>query len=54
MKLGKISSFSEGGDYPFYEKSYMMDAVRSASAPATLPKGENTVSVDVTITYEIR
>lgn len=56
VKLGKISSFSEGGNYyPMYGKAEMMDAsVSSAPAPAVIPKGENTISSDVTITYEIR
>lgn len=56
VTLGKISSFSEGGNYyPMYGKAEMMaGSVSSAPAPAQLPKGENTISSDVTITYEIR
>jgi hypothetical protein len=54
--LGKIESFSDSsGGYPL---PYAMDAkVMSvgASAPtAAIPKGENTISSDVTITYEIK
>lgn len=56
VRLGRVASFSEGGNYyPMYAKSAMMDsAVSSAPAPAELPKGENTISSDVTVTYEIR
>lgn len=55
VRLGKISSFSESGNYPIYAtKSAMMDSGGIESLPATIPKGENTISSDVTITYEIR
>lgn len=56
VRLGRIVNFSEGDNYfPMYAKSAMMDsAVSSAPAPAEIPKGENTISSDVTITYEIR
>lgn len=55
VRLGKVSSFSENGGYPMpimYAKD--MAAGASASAPAALPAGENTVTSDVTITYQIR
>ncbi len=57
IRLGKIKSFSETGNYYpiMYGKAEMMDSAgSSAPAPAELPKGENTVSSDVTITYEIK
>ncbi len=57
VRLGKISSFTESGNYYpiMYGKAAMFDsAVSSAPAPAEIPKGENTISSDVTITYEIR
>ena len=56
VHLGKITSFNEGGNYPvmYSAKSAMMDSASSAPAPAQLPKGENTITSDVTITYEIR
>ena len=57
VRLGKIASFSEGGNYYpiMYGKAAMMDSsVSSAPVPAELPKGENTISSDVTITYEIK
>lgn len=56
INLGKITSFSESGNYPvpMYAKSMMAADSGSGSAPAELPKGENTISSDVTITYQIR
>ncbi len=57
IRLGKITSFNESGDYPspMYAKTMMADSISSAPAPtAVLPVGENTISSDVTITYEIR
>ncbi len=57
VHLGKITSFSESGDYPmpmYAKKMSAEDSVSSGSAPAEIPKGENTISSDVTITYEIK
>lgn len=60
VKLGDIISFSEGvEDDCFggcgYESMMMDSAAKSVSAPApTLPKGENTITSKVTITYEIK
>jgi len=58
VKLGKVMSFSEDGEYPvpaYYVKDMMMEANASVkSAPAILPKGENTISSNVSITYKIR
>ena len=56
IRLGKITSFSENGNYPAPMMYKAMDSVSvsSARAPAQLPKGENTISSDVTITYEIK
>lgn len=55
VKLGDITSFSEGSNspMPMYAKTMAMDSV-SVAAPAELPKGENTITSDVTITYEIK
>jgi len=55
IRLGKITSFNESGNYPvpMYAKT-MMDSVASGSAPAEISKGENIISSDITITYEIR
>jgi len=57
VKLGRISSFNEGGDYGavYFSKNAAFDSNESvASTPAQIPKGENTISSDVTITYEIK
>ena len=58
VKLGKITNFSEGGNnYPvMYSKSAMVfEDMGGESQPAPeLPKGENTITSNVTITYEIR
>jgi len=59
VRLVRIANFSESGYYPtpyYYAKDAMngMGGVEmQASAPA-LPTGENMISSDVTITYEIR
>lgn len=57
VSLGRIANFSESGNY--YPMYYAKDARVSAGsstevAPAEIPKGENTIASDVTITYEIR
>lgn len=57
VSLGHITSFSEGGNYPimYANKAASLDMAGTApSAPAVIPKGENTISSDVTVTYEIR
>ncbi len=56
VRLVKIVSFDESGrGYPMmYAKDSMMNSGAVSAAPAQLPKGENTISSDVTITYEIR
>jgi hypothetical protein len=58
VTLGKIESFSDNSSgYPIM---YAQNAVMSAgaavpkSAPAVIPAGVNTISSDVTITYEIK
>jgi len=59
VKIVRISSFNDSGnDYP-YPMMYSEDAMMggkavSQSAPAQIPKGENTITSDVTIVYEIR
>jgi hypothetical protein len=57
VNLGKVVSFGENDNnyYPFATKSVMGagDSVSMESAP-TLPKGENKITSNVTITYEIR
>jgi len=56
VRLGDLTSFNEGGNaYPMYGGTSMMlkDSFES-SVPSEIPKGENLISSDVTITYEIR
>lgn len=56
VRLVRVISFYEngGGPVPYYAEAYGGDTVlRSASAP-TLPTGENTTRVSVTVTYEIK
>lgn len=56
IKLVRIVNFSEAGNYPmpymYAAKNMAMDSVLE-SAPA-LPTGENKITSNVTITYEIR
>lgn len=58
VRLGKVMSFNENGygGPIYYGKEMMVSADGSASvpAPAEIPKGENTIISDVTITYEIK
>ncbi len=57
VRLGKVASFSEGGNYPmmYAGKSLMAtDAGVAESRAPELPKGENKITSNVTITYEIR
>ncbi|OGI73064.1 hypothetical protein A3D42_01935 [Candidatus Nomurabacteria bacterium RIFCSPHIGHO2_02_FULL_41_18] len=57
VRLGKIVSFSENGYDPYpvmYGKAMMAEDAASLPPAPELPKGENTISSDVSITYEIR
>jgi hypothetical protein len=56
VNLVRIVNFSENGNYPIMYNTYGMAKADSAvSAPApTLPTGENKITSNVTITYEIR
>lgn len=57
MNLGKIVSFSDNNGYyePMYYGGDMMKAESSmASVAAELPAGENTISSDVSITYQLK
>ncbi|MEN9621822.1 MAG: hypothetical protein RLZZ67_256 [Candidatus Parcubacteria bacterium] len=61
VKLGSMTSFYESNPYPMY---YAKDVMMSASAPMMaggegrvtpqLPSGENKVTSNVTVTYEVR
>ena len=57
VKLGKVVTFTDNNSYyPMYAKAMMgaEDAVSSRELVPTLPKGENKITSNVTITYEIR
>lgn len=56
VRLVRIVNFSENGNYPImYAEAMMKGGVASAPSPApTLPTGENKITSNVTITYEIR
>ena len=57
VRLGKVTNFSEnsGGYYPMYSAKDMMSSSVSSSAPAPeLPKGENKITSNVSVTYEIK
>lgn len=57
VRLGKIVSFSESGDYmpPIIYGIGGGGAVKAESVPAPeLPAGENEIVVNVTITYQLR
>ncbi|MFA5934213.1 MAG: SIMPL domain-containing protein [Candidatus Paceibacterota bacterium] len=57
VRLVRIVNFSESsGGYPiYYAEKAMGGAMTDASAPSPeLPKGENTITSNVTVTYEIR
>jgi uncharacterized protein YggE len=54
MKLGKVTSFSEGGGYtpvPMYARDMAMGAESKASLE--LPAGEQEITVSVSLTYEL-
>ena len=58
VRLVRVASFNESGNYPIYYRSdmaYGMGGAEAAKAPAPeISVGENKVSSNVTITYEIR
>ncbi len=57
VRLVRITSFNESGNYyPTYARGagMMKDSSEGAPVPSEIPKGENTISSDVNITYEIR
>jgi uncharacterized protein YggE len=57
VRLVRIVSFNEGGNYPMYTKAaYGMGGAVDAQSGLrpTVPKGENEYTSSVSITYEIR
>ncbi len=56
VRLGDVVSFSEnsGGYYPMYKAMDMAVASGAPERAPELPKGENKITSNVTITYEIK
>ena len=57
IKLGRIINFSEntyGYPVPLYERAISADAGGGISGGPSLPTGENEISVNVTLTYQIK
>ncbi len=56
VKLVKIVGYLEGGNYPiYYARAAGMDSSSmKVSSEAVLPTGENTITSNVSITYEIK
>ncbi len=57
VRLVRVVGFSESGNYPiYYSKAMgMSDTAESSGEPAPdIPKGENKITSNVTVTYEIR
>jgi len=57
VRLGDIVNFSESANnnYPIYQTKSMMDSsVMSENSAPVLPKGENKITSDVSISYEIK
>ncbi|MCX6717101.1 MAG: SIMPL domain-containing protein [Candidatus Taylorbacteria bacterium] len=53
--LVKIVGYSEGGNYPvYYDRAMVSSAPMGKGAEAVLPTGENKITSNVSITYEIR
>lgn len=57
VTLVRVVSFSEGQNYPIYARTMMAEGMMSASKDAItpeLPQGEEKITSQVTVTYEIR
>ncbi len=58
VKLGRILYFNEGGNYMPMSAAYGMGGgdmkSESIAAPATLPVGENKITSQISITYEVK
>jgi len=55
VSLGRVANFSESGNYPMmYAGKTMMADSASVPVPTQIPIGENTITSDVTVTYEIK
>ena len=56
-KLGKIMTFSENSNYPYpvmYAAKAVAPSMAGTVSDAVLPTGENTITSNVSVTYEIR
>jgi len=57
VTLVRIVSFSEGGNYPIYARTMSASMEKGMGGDALapeIPQGENKISSNVTVTYEIR
>jgi len=57
VSLVRVVSFSEGGNYPIYARTMMADVAMEKANVAPmpeLPQGEEKITSQVTVTYEIR
>ena len=58
VSLVRVVGFSEDGNYPvYYAKTMAMDSAGMGSAPSPapeLPTGQNKITSNVSVTYEIR
>src|SRR3989344_827180 len=54
IHLGKIVNYNEGGYYPVYFKTEVLDNRGEDASGPSVPTGENEIVVNVTITYQIR
>jgi len=57
VKLVRVVSFSESGDYPIYygkAVGFGMGGDAESAPTPSIPKGENKITSNVSITYEIR
>jgi len=55
VRLVKIVGYSEGGNYPiYYDRAVMSASSLGKGVEAVLPTGENTITSNVSITYEIK
>lgn len=57
VSLGKLIDFSDSSQNPVMyaeNKSMALSAAVPSAAPAVIPAGQNTITSDVTITYEIK
>ena len=56
-RLGKIITFSENSNYPYpvmYAAKAVAPSMAGAVSDAVLPTGENTITSNVSVTYEIK